>query len=135
MRKIKASEKVSRRTFMTGAAAAAGIAAASAQDSSTKRDSGRTMENTDTASWRLTQIGVVVKDVKQVADRLTFLGIGPFQEMILPTDRKELFRGKPALADAKIMGATLGGVQLELIQPLATESPHREFLENKGEGI
>ena len=33
------------------------------------------------------------------------------------------------------MGATLGGIQLELIQPLAKESPHREFLESKGEGI
>ncbi len=93
------------------------------------------MNDSDTASWKLTQVGVVVKDVKQVAERLSFLGIGPFQEMKLPADRHELFRGKPALADAKIMGATLGGIQLELIQPLAKESPHREFLETKGEGI
>jgi methylmalonyl-CoA/ethylmalonyl-CoA epimerase len=93
------------------------------------------MENSHTTSWRLTQIGVVVKDVKQVAERLAFLGIGPFQEMKLPTDRQELFRGKPVLADAKIMGTTFGGAQLELIQPLAAESPHREFLETKGEGI
>ena len=93
------------------------------------------MGHSDTASWRLTQVGVVVKDVKQVAERLTFLGIGPFQEMKLPVDRQELFRGKPVLADAKIMGATFGGTQLELIQPLAVESPHREFLETKGEGI
>jgi 4-hydroxyphenylpyruvate dioxygenase-like putative hemolysin len=93
------------------------------------------MGNSDTTSWRLTQIGVVVKDVKQVAERLAFLGIGPFQEMKLPTDRQELFRGKPVLADAKIMGTTFGGAQLELIQPLAAESPHREFLETKGEGI
>lgn len=93
------------------------------------------MENSGTSSWRLTQVGVVVKDVQQVVERLTFLGIGPFQEMKLPEDRKELFRGKPVLADAKIMGADLGGTQLELIQPLAVESPHREFLETKGEGI
>lgn len=94
-----------------------------------------TMGNSDTSSWQFTQVGVVVKDVKQVAERLTFLGIGPFQEMKLPTNRQELFRGKPALADAKIMGAPLGGTQLELIQPIAAESPHREFLETKGEGI
>jgi hypothetical protein len=93
------------------------------------------MANADTASWKLTQVGVVVRDVKQVSERLAFLGIGPFQEMLLPPDRQELFRGKPALADAKIMGATLGGIQLELIQQLAMESPHREFLEIKGEGI
>jgi len=94
-----------------------------------------TMENSDTASWQFTQVGVVVKDVKQVSERLAYLGIGPFKEMELPADRQELFRGKPALADAKIMGTVLGGIQLELIQPLAKESPHREFLEAKGEGL
>ena len=55
--------------------------------------------------------------------------------MKLPPDRQEFFRGKPALADAKIMSATVGETQLELIQPLAVESPHREFLDAKGEGI
>ncbi len=93
------------------------------------------MDNSETSSWKLTQVGVVVKDVKQVAERLAFLGIGPFNEMKLPADRQELFRGKPALADAKIMGTTLGGTQLELIEPVAKESPHREYLDSKGEGI
>ena len=93
------------------------------------------MGNSETASWKLIQVGVVVKDVKKVMERLEFLGIGPFEEMKLPPDRQELFRGKPALANAKIMAATLGGTQLELVQPLAAESPHREFLETKGEGI
>ena len=100
-----------------------------------KKAAAKPIRDSDTSSWQLTQVGVVVKDVKQVSERLEYLGIGPFQEMKLPADRQELFRGKPALADAKIMGATLGGIQLELIQPLAKESPHREFLESKGEGI
>ena len=100
-----------------------------------EKASGISMENSAASSWQLTQVGVVVKDVKQVAERLAFLGIGPFEEMKLPPDRKELFRGKPALADAKILSAKLGGVQLELVQPLAKESPHREYLETKGEGI
>ena len=93
------------------------------------------MASTDTSSWQLIQVGVVVKDVKEVAERLEFLGIGPFQEMKLPPDRRELFRGKPAVAEARIMTATLGRAQLELVQPIATESPHREYLETKGEGI
>ena len=93
------------------------------------------MENTKAVSWRLTQVGVVVKDVKKVIERLAFLGIGPFEEMKLPPDRKELFRGKPALADARIMAAKLGEIQLEIVEPVAMESPHREFLETKGEGI
>jgi 4-hydroxyphenylpyruvate dioxygenase-like putative hemolysin len=33
------------------------------------------------------------------------------------------------------MTVSLGGTQLELVQPLAAESPHREFLNAKGEGI
>jgi hypothetical protein len=99
------------------------------------RRKGEPMGSSDASSWQLTQVGVVVKDVQKVAERLAFLGIGPFQEMKLPPDRKELFRGKPALADAKILTAALGETQLELVQPLAKESPHREFLETKGEGI
>lgn len=86
-------------------------------------------------SWTLTQVGVVVKDVEKVVQRLNELGIGPFQSMKLPPDRQEWFRGKPVLADAKIMGAVVGGIQLELIQPIAVESPHREFLDTRGEGI
>jgi methylmalonyl-CoA/ethylmalonyl-CoA epimerase len=93
------------------------------------------MDKPDISSWQLTQVGVVVKDVKQVSERLEFLGFGPFEEMKLPPDRKELFRGEPALADAKILTAPLGGVQLELVQPLAEKSPHREYVEAKGEGI
>jgi methylmalonyl-CoA/ethylmalonyl-CoA epimerase len=88
-----------------------------------------------TGSWKLTQVGIVVKDVEQVSKRLIELGFGPFETLKLPPERQELFRGKPALADAKIMSAPFGGVQIELVQPLAKESPHREYLENKGEGI
>ena len=93
------------------------------------------MESRGAASWKVVQVGVVVKDVRKVMERLSFLGIGPFQELNLPPDRKELFRGKPALADAKILTTKLGETQLELVEPLAAESPHREFLESRGEGI
>jgi methylmalonyl-CoA/ethylmalonyl-CoA epimerase len=93
------------------------------------------MDSQGTGSWRLTQVGVVVKDVDEVVERLKELGFGPFEEMRLPPEREELFRGKPALADARIFGTPLGGIQLELIQPTARESPHREFLETKGEGL
>ncbi len=93
------------------------------------------MGSADNSSWKLTQVGVVVKDVKKVVERLAFLGIGPFKELKLPPDRKELFRGLPRLADARIMTVEMGDTQLELLQPLAKESPHREFLETKGEGF
>ncbi|MEJ2110033.1 MAG: VOC family protein [Acidobacteriota bacterium] len=93
------------------------------------------MGNSEKESWRLVQVGAVVKDVKKVVERLEFLGIGPFKEMKLPPDRKEMFRGQPRLADASIMTADLGDTQLEIVQPLAAESPHREYLETKGEGF
>jgi len=93
------------------------------------------MESSGASSWKVVQVGVVVKDVGKVAERLSSLGIGPFEEMKLPPERKELFRGKPALADARILTAALGETQLELVQPLAAESPHREYLEARGEGI
>ena len=89
----------------------------------------------DVSSWTMTQVGIVVKDVEQVVARLGELGIGPFDAMKLPPDRQEWVRGEPMFADAKIMGARIGGTQLELIQPIAAKSPRREFLDSKGEGI
>jgi methylmalonyl-CoA/ethylmalonyl-CoA epimerase len=84
---------------------------------------------------KVTQIGIVVRDMDKTVERLTSLGIGPFQEMTLPPDRKEWFRDKRMYADFKICFAMIGDIQIELIQPLSGESPHKEFLNTKGEGI
>jgi methylmalonyl-CoA/ethylmalonyl-CoA epimerase len=92
------------------------------------------MENR-TRNWTLTQVGVVVKDVEKVVERLKDLGIGPFRGGTLPPERVEYFRGERMYADFDIRSAMLGNVQLELIQPLEGDSPHKEFLETKGEGI
>lgn len=92
------------------------------------------MENR-TENWVLTQVGVVVKDVEKVVQRLGELGIGPFENMVLPPEREEYFRDKRMYAEFDIRGTRMGNVQLELIQPLEGDSPHKEFLETKGEGI
>ncbi|UCC18015.1 MAG: VOC family protein [Dehalococcoidales bacterium] len=92
------------------------------------------MENR-TENWVLTQVGVVVKDVEKVVERLGELGIGPFDKMALPPEREEYFREKRMYAEFDIRGTRMGNVQLELIQPLEGDSPHKEFLETKGEGI
>ncbi|UCD08350.1 MAG: VOC family protein [Dehalococcoidales bacterium] len=92
------------------------------------------MENR-TENWVLTQVGVVVKDVEKVVERLGELGIGPFDKMVLPPEREEYFREKRMFAEFDIRGTRMGNVQLELIQPLEGDSPHKEFLETKGEGI
>ena len=84
---------------------------------------------------KLIQVGVVVKDLDKVVERLTSLGIGPFTSMHIPDDAEQWFRGKPLDAKFKISGAKLGEIVLELIQPLEGKSPHQEFLDSQGEGI
>jgi methylmalonyl-CoA/ethylmalonyl-CoA epimerase len=81
------------------------------------------------------QVGIVVKDIDQAAKRLTALGIGPFESRTLAAGRKEWFRGKPMDAEMKISMAKMGEVDIELIQPVSGDSPHKEFLNTKGEGI
>ena len=90
---------------------------------------------TKTQSWKIRQVGVVVKDIDQAIKRLESMGIGPFETAVLPPDREEWYRGQPHKAKVKISMAQLGDVQLELIQPLDGKSPHGEYLEEKGEGI
>jgi methylmalonyl-CoA/ethylmalonyl-CoA epimerase len=84
----------------------------------------------------LIHIGVVVKDMDKAVERLTLLGIGPFKFFTLP-DAAETFRGKPFIPAQRvaIKMAQMGNMVLELLQPLEGESPHREFLEEKGEGV
>jgi hypothetical protein len=98
---------------------------------------GEEMEKSEVKSpfSKVIQVGVVVRDVEKTVERLTSLGIGPFQEMVLPSGRVGWFRGDPMHADFKIYGGMIGGIQIELIQPLSGNSPHMEFLETKGEGF
>ncbi len=94
------------------------------------------MENTSKSPFsKVMQIGIVVRDVDKTIERLTSLGMGPFEEMTLPPDRVEWFRDKRMYADFKICKTMIGDVEIELIQPLKGDSPHKEFLESKGEGI
>jgi methylmalonyl-CoA/ethylmalonyl-CoA epimerase len=84
---------------------------------------------------KLIQVGVVVKDLDKVVERLVSLGIGPFTPMTIPDDAEQWFRDKPLDAKFKISGAKLGEIVLELIQPVEGKSPHQEFLDSQGEGI
>ena len=85
----------------------------------------------------LIQIGVVVKDMERTIERLAALGIGPFYAKMPPPGARSLYRGQPfeAAGSVNIKACQLGNVELELIQPLEKGSPHREYLEAKGEGI
>jgi methylmalonyl-CoA/ethylmalonyl-CoA epimerase len=85
----------------------------------------------------LVHIGVVVRDMNKTIERLTALGIGPFKPRILPPDAQEKYRGKPFIPSQRvaIQITQIGNMELELIQPIEGESPHQEFLDQKGEGV
>ena len=86
---------------------------------------------------RMVHVGVVVRDMSKTIERLTALGIGPFTPRILPPDARETYRGKPFHPSERvtIQISQIGNLELELIQPINGESPHQEFLAQKGEGI
>jgi len=86
---------------------------------------------------RLMHIGMVVKDMDKAIARFEALGIGPFKPRILPADARETYRGKPFAPAQRVAIQTtqIGNMELELIQPISGESPHREFLDQKGEGV
>jgi methylmalonyl-CoA/ethylmalonyl-CoA epimerase len=84
----------------------------------------------------LIQVGVVVRDMDKAVKRLESLGIGPFRPMNLPPLKgKALFHGKPTDAKVKGLQAKMENIEIELIQPLEGKSPHKQFLDSKGEGI
>lgn len=84
---------------------------------------------------KLVQIGIVVKDMDATIKKLTSFGIGPFEHRSVPAGAKEWYQDQPMTATFKIAAANVGGVELEFIQPVDGESPHRAFLEEKGEGV
>ncbi len=95
------------------------------------------MDSKGTAFNNLAHIGMVVRDMEKAIERFTALGIGPFKPRILPAENRETYRGKPfnPAERVKIQITRIGNMELELIQPLEGPSPHREFLDVKGEGI
>ncbi|MBN1190833.1 MAG: VOC family protein [Dehalococcoidales bacterium] len=85
----------------------------------------------------LFQIGLVVRDMDQAIERFSALGLGPFYDKTPPAGARETFRGKPFVPSqsVSIKATRPGNFELELIQPLEGESPHKEYLQSKGEGI
>jgi|WetSurMetagenome_2_1015567.scaffolds.fasta_scaffold777287_1 methylmalonyl-CoA/ethylmalonyl-CoA epimerase len=85
----------------------------------------------------LFQVGLVVRDLDQAIQRFSALGFGPFYDKTPPPAARETFRGKPFVPSksVSIKATRPGNYELELIQPLEGESPHKEFLQAKGEGI
>jgi 4-hydroxyphenylpyruvate dioxygenase-like putative hemolysin len=83
----------------------------------------------------ISQIGIVVRDMgKAVAYYEGMFGLGPWTVYESSPDKYWL-RGRPSYMKLRQGKAMLGGIELELIQPLAGESPFHEFLAEHGEGL
>jgi catechol 2,3-dioxygenase-like lactoylglutathione lyase family enzyme len=84
---------------------------------------------------KLSHIGIVVRDLDKAVEYYgSVFGLGPFR-----TETYELkpfiYRGKTANARVRAALADSGSVFIELVQVLEGETPHTEFLREKGEGI
>ena len=89
------------------------------------------------SSWKLRQIGLVVRDMDNAVQRFLVLGFGAFNPKVLPPGVKEWVKGKPTRTrlDVKVQATMVGNVELELCQPGTGDSPHKDYLTSKGEGI
>lgn len=87
---------------------------------------------------RVVQIGIVVADVNKTTQLLTSLfGIGPFRFVEWPdrAESKYYFRGVEEHIRIRQAFVQLGGVEVELIQPLEGHSGYMDFLDQTGGGI
>ncbi len=86
----------------------------------------------------INQIAVAVNHLEVVAENIwKVLGIGPWSlynwEEPLVYDRT--YHGKPVWTRERIALAQVGGVQLELVQPVDGPSIYRDWIEEHGEGL
>ena len=87
---------------------------------------------------RINQIAIVVYDLELVAQNYwDILGIGPWEvyDWEAPLVYNRMYGGKPAWSREKIALTQVGGVQLELVQPVDGPSLYRDWLEEHGEGL
>ena len=90
-------------------------------------------------NWKFHHISVIVKDMNKAIQFYQSMGIGPFPPIIGPegtvTLSEKKVRGKPAEYQIDLREAKVGDLTLEIIQPLEGETPVKEFLKKKGEGV
>ncbi len=83
---------------------------------------------------KVEQVALIVKDLEKTAAFLSStLGIEPFR--ISERSSPVTVNGKPTFAKRKLGIANMGGVDLELIQPLEDGTPYYDFIRAKGEAL
>lgn len=86
----------------------------------------------------LIQVAHAVRDIERAMRHYwEKLGIGPWDVYTFgpPALRDSMVRGRPSDHTYSLAVVWIGGVQLELIQPLTGRSIYDDFLEQKGEGL
>jgi len=86
----------------------------------------------------LHQVGIVVRDLgSSVQQYESILGIGPWQITdVGPSILSDMtYRGRSVKHSFRVALATVGSIELELLQPVEGESIYREFLEEQGGGL
>lgn len=89
-------------------------------------------------STKLAQIAIVTRDIERAIENyVTILGVPRPAVMITDpgNDVRATYRGQPTNAQAKLAFFDLGGVQLELIEPIGEDSAWFEGLDQRGEGV
>lgn len=79
------------------------------------------------------QVAWVVKDLGRALETFEPL-FGPFATMEAALEGA-LYRGRPADVTLKMAFGRSGPLEIELIEVVSGESPHREILEKHGEGV
>ncbi len=92
-------------------------------------------------NWKFHHVSVVVRDMAKAMKFYEALGIGPFPPLLGPQGKVSLvnktLHGNPAAWELDLRHAEggVGDLTFELIQPLEGDTPVKDFLEKKGEGI
>ena len=85
---------------------------------------------------KLHHISVVVRNMEESVKFYESIGIGPFKDYPpLEEYVKINVRDEAGFYNLKFKIAQIGDIQLQLCQPGEGESPYRDFLEEKGEGV
>lgn len=80
------------------------------------------------------QVALIVKDLQVTAAFLSdTLGIGPF--IFSERNSPVTVSGKPSFAKRKLGITKMGGIDLELIQPMEPGTPYYNFVFSKGEAL
>lgn len=86
----------------------------------------------------VSQVGIVVRDLDDGMGRFeAILGIGSWTAISFepPELADTTYRGEAADYTFRIALATVGEIDIELIEPLTGENTYTEFLEEHGEGL